>query len=518
MKSATGVFIQPIHDASTQRLPHSARIAQAVREAVASGAVAQGERLPSARQLAQDWRVSRGAVDEAFAQLQLEGLIERHVGDGTYLSRSARALAAAPTRGAAPQARNVLARSLLHGSPIAQLEAAQRPLRVPPLHPRSTDLQGFPSDIWRRLLLAAHDDTQRDLLEAGPVGGLPALRAAIAHHLAICRGVQCRPEQVLVTNGPGEGMQLVGRLLLQRGDTVCIEDPGHPSLPHLMQSMGLPVQGVPLDREGYDVAAARRLAPDARLCYLQTLTQYPLGVRTSRQRCMELLDWAEQQGGWIVEGTLNDEWVPVAQQAPALITLDRSARALLLGTFEGIAFPALRVGYIVLPLAIAADFCAAAQAYADHVSAIVQWALAAFIERGHMSAHLQQQRARLARHRELLQRVLLPQLPPGVRAGPLHSGGHVCLHLPDGVRDVEVMALLRRHRLFVESLTQLSWQPAAQPALNGLVLGYAGLDEAALEQALLVVVQTLHAACTGQGGVAAAASNSPASPTSPTSR
>lgn len=489
MKSATGVFIQPVHDAASAGLPQWARIARAVRHAAASGAVMDGQRLPSARQLAQDWQVSRGAVEDAFAELMLEGLIERRVGDGTYLRGGATPPTAPPLpRPAAPQARRILERCAMLGSAGAQMDMARRMQRVPPLHPRRTDLDDFPLDTWRRLMLQAHEEPQRALLDGAPAGGLPALRAAIARHLAVHRGLACSPEQVLVISGPGEGMQLVGRLLLERGDTMWMENPGHASLPWLMESIGIQVQGVPLDEAGLDVQAGLRLAPQAKACYLHPLTQYPLGQRTGAARLADLLAWAQACGAWIVEANMNDEMVPPAQQPPTLFARDRAGRTLLLGTFEGVAFPSLRVGYLVLPPALAEGFIAAAQVHGEHVPAPVQWALAEFIDRGHMTAHLQAQRKRCARKREIVRRCLLPALPAGVRAGPMDTGLHLCLQLPDSMKDTALAERLRQHRVFVECLSQLAWR---HPGLNGLVLGYGGLQPAELEQGLQAVVQVL---------------------------
>lgn len=491
MKSAAGVFIQPVHDAASAGLPQWARIAHAVRHAAATGAVMRGERLPSARQLAQDWQVSRGAVEDAFAELQLEGLIERRVGDGTYL-RDAAAAPARPQRQATPEAQRILQRCLLTGQPRAQLESARRQHYVPPLHPRRSDLEHFPLDTWRRLMLQAHEAPQRALLDGAPCGGLPVLREAITRHLAIHRGLDVAPQQVLVTSGAGEAMQLVGRLLLTPGDTMWMENPSHATLPWLMESMGIRVQGLPLDAAGLDVAAGLRLAPQARLCYLHPLTQYPLGLRTGGERCAQLLAWAAVSGAWIVEGHMNDEMVPAAQQPPTLFARDKAGRTLMVGTFEGVAFPSLRVGYLVLPPALAAAFIDAAQVYGEHVAAPVQWALAQFIDRGHMTAHLQAQRLRCLSQREQVRRCLLAALPAGVRAGPLDGGQHLCLHLPPEVSDTAVAQSLRQQRLFVEPLSLLAWQDTS---LNGIVLGYGGLAPAALAQALRAVADTLAAAC-----------------------
>ncbi len=489
MKSAAGVFIPPVIDAASAGLPQWARIAQAVRHAAASGAVRHGQRLPSARQLAQDWQVSRGAVDTAFDELELEGLVERRVGDGTYLREgSARPACFVPPREAAPAAQRIVARSRLHQAPDAQRDSARRPLAVPPFHPRRIDLAAFPLATWRQLVLEAHAAPRRALLDGAPCGGLPALRAAIARHLAVQRGVRVAPEQVLVTGGPGEGLQLIGRLLLAPGELIWAENPSHASLPWLMSSMGLQVRGVPLDGEGLDLQAALRRAPGARLCYLHPLTQYPLGLRTSHARGQALLDWAREQAAWIVEGHMNDELVAPERQPPALFTRDRAGRTLMLGTFEGVAFPSLRIGYVVLPAPLAEAFVGAAQVYGEHVPAPMQWAMAQFIDRGHLSEHLQRQRGHIATLRKTVRQVLLPALPPAVRAGPMETGLHVCLHLPDEVKDTVVAAKLRAQRVFVECLSMLAWEPEG---LNGIVVGYGGLADEVLRAGLQAIARTL---------------------------
>jgi GntR family transcriptional regulator / MocR family aminotransferase len=485
VKSAAGVFIQPVDNGRAG--PQWRRVHHAVHHAIASGALRGGVRLPSARQLAEDWRVSRNAVDEAFAQLQLEGLIERRVGDGTYVSAEA-PVPPPPLRRPTPVAERVLQRSAVLGVAPSQLEAAWTTMRVPPLHPRGTDLELFPLDTWRRLMVQAHDDHQRALLDDVPPGGLPALREAITRHLAVHRGINCTPEQVLVINGPGEGMQIISRLLLAPGDTVWIEDPSHPSLPLLMRTLGLNVVGVPLDAGGFDVAAGCRSARGATLAYLHPLMQYPLGVRTSNERHEALLAWASKQGAWIVEGLFNDETVPALQQPPALFAHDPHGRVIGMNTFEGVMFPSLRVGYLVLPRALAGGFVAAAATLGERVPAAVQWALAEFIDRGHMTAHLKTLRAAIFRRRETVRTRLLRVLPAGVRAGPMNSGTQLCLHVPPHLNDVELASRLRRRRVIVEPLSLLAWQVRG---LNGIVVGYGGWDGPVLEQALDTIVDVL---------------------------
>ncbi len=189
---------------------------------------------------------------------------------------------------------------------------------------------------------------------------------------------------------------------------------------------------------------------------------------------------------------MNDELVPAAQQPPALISNDATGRVLMMGTFEGVMFPALRVGYLLCPKALAADFVRASAALGEHVAAPLQWALAEFIDRGHMTAHLQAQRAALFRRREIVRRELLAALPAAVHAGPMNQGATLCLHLPAAQPDTEIVARLRRERVVVEPLSVIAWQALAR---NGIVLGYGGLDDEPLAQALRAVARTLAEAC-----------------------
>jgi GntR family transcriptional regulator/MocR family aminotransferase len=214
-------------------------------------------------------------------------------------------------------------------------------------------------------------------------------------------------------------------------------------------------------------------------------------VRTSRQRGDELLDWARRSGGWIVEGQMNDELVAPALQPAPLMTRDTNARTIMLGTFEGVAFPSLRVGYLVLPQALARDFIGAIQACGEHAAATVQWALAEFIDRGHMTAHLAKLRERRVQRCEQVRRSLLATLPAGLRAGPMDSGLHLSLHLPPEMADTAVAARLRAQRIFVEPLSVLAWQAGLAHRLNGIVLGYGGLDAPALEHGLRTISQAL---------------------------
>lgn len=496
MKSAAGALIQAFETAAVPGATRSARLYQAIVEAIFAGRLPPGERLPSARALAREWKVARGVVDEAFSRLQDEGLLVRRVGDGSYVAYP---LPRRPQPGTPRPAREPTAaaqRVLAHFAPFLQqsrrFEMARQQYRPPVLHPRGWPVAEFPLARWRRLVAEAFDEPWRDHLGYGPSAGVPALREAIARHLALTRSVQCTPQQVVVVNGPKEGLETVARVLLTPGDRVWVEDPGHPSLPLLFEMLHMHAVGVPLDAMGFDVERARELADDARLAYLHPLAQYPLGVRTTAARGNALLQWAEERGGWIVEGCFNDEVVFRQPVPPALHSRDGADRVILMGTFEGIMYPSLRIGYLVVPERLVDAFVAARGLLGDHTAVAPQLALARFIAEGHLSAHLRRIRQVCGERRDALLRAVNLQLPSEVTVGPVDSGFHACLHLGPRWRDTEVVAALRTRHIGAEALSSRCWQVHDR---NGLIVSFAAATPEEIGDAVTRIGEVLR-----QGG------------------
>lgn len=491
-KPAGGAFIQRVlGDAGASSAPQRELVAGAIRSAILGGALGAGERLPSARQLAGEWGLARGAVDDAFAELQLEGLVRRRIGDGTYVEpgRARKARSASPPREPSDIAHHVLAQAArmgaAAGSAPLRLECAFTSQRPPLLHPRAIDIDGFALPTWRRLLSAAASQKQRHLLDAVPAVGLPALRESVARYLGVMRGVPCRAEQVLIVASPAEGLNLLVRLLLPPAGSVWVEEPTHPSLPSLLESLGARVTAVPLDDQGFDVAEARRRNAAATLVYLHPLGQYPLGRRTTVARGDELIDWARRHGRWIVEGHFNDELWPREVQPPALARRDRE-RVFLLGTFESVMFPSLRLGYLVLPQALVRPFSEAITLWGPRAPAATQWALSEFIDRGHLLERIGALREHYALRRRRVQSVLIDRLPAQVRAEPLTPVPTACLRLPSGtgLSDLEWLRRLRARGWMPEPLSCMHWTAAPAQRPQGLVLGYGDWSDAALDGAL----------------------------------
>lgn len=474
--------------------------------AVLDGRLAPGTRLPSARALALQWEVARGAIDEALAQLQREGLLERRVGDGTYVAAllPAALRAPRPQRRPTPTSDRVLARIRpLFEAPLGEeraVEVYDDVVRPRALRASMPALDVFPLALWRRFMLHAYDDPLREVLAYGTEAGVPELREATARYLRLTRSMSCGGDQVLILNSPQQAIELALQVLLEPGDRICVEDPGHISVPRLMELARLQVVGVPLDDEGFDVAAARRLAPAAAAVYLHPSQQFPLGITTSAARRGELLQWAEETGAWIIEGDYFGEIVHEREALPSLQRLDAHERVLHVGTYTSVMFPSLRLAYLVVPERLVPVFKAVRGLLGDHTETASQIALAAFIDSGAMSEHLRTLRLVYRQRRERLLAVLSRVLPPPVHVGPSPGGIHLCVHLPETLRDIDVVHRLAARGVDADALSAHVWQVRGP---NGLLLGYGAYDDAAIEAAAVTVGEVLHEALAAAPPVAA---------------
>jgi len=473
-----------------------------VREAVLSGRLAPGMRLPSTRTLAGELACSRNTVLGAFEQLMAEGYLECRAGSGTYVSR-------------------VLPETLLErpagrrtGEPLSKAasKAAAEPRdlgsaeRVPfgagagglrPFAPGVPDLSLFPFDIWGRLLGRIWRRPDLDLLlPAAPAGHRP-LRLAIAAYLRGLRNVACAPEQVFITAGAQPALDLVARAMLRPGDAVWIEEPGYPGLRGPLRAAGARLVPVPLDGEGLSVAAGRRLAADARLAVVAPSHQYPRGTTMSLARRLELLDWASDGDAWLVEDDYDSEFRYAGRPLAALQGLDAdrdganaSARVFYIGTFSKVLFPAIRLGYLVVPPNLVDDFARARQAIDAYPSAIVQPVLAAFMAEGHFAAHVRRMRTVYARRRAALlaaggrHLAGLLDLVPG--QGGLHLIGLMTDALARRMSDREAEARAVAAGLEPRALSRFYLAPPEAsyretPPPHGLLLGFAALADDRIE-------------------------------------
>lgn len=459
-----------------------------LRGLILSGRLPPGTRLPATRALASELALARNTISAAYEQLLAEGYLEGRQGSGTYVSTE---LPDRPPDGADSSPGAVPGSTALgpglsrRGQVLAGIR--RLPARQPrPLTAGTPALELFPFDVWNRLMARCWRHPAAELLSAGEPGGYGPLREAIAAYLRTVRALRCEAEQVIIVNGAQQGINLTAQVLLDPGDAAWVEEPGYAGLRGALISAGVRAVSVPVDSDGLDVEAGRRLEPAARIACVAPSHQHPLGVVMSLARRLQLIEWAGQQDAWILEDDYDSEYRYAGRPLAALQGLDRSDRVIYVGSFSKVMFPSLRLGYLVVPPALVDGFRRARQILDDHASLLAQPALALFIEEGHFAAHIRRTRRLYAERQQVLLAAADRHLGGLLTLSPDEAGMHLIAGLgPDlapvlSDRDVADLA----DREADVSLLPLSAFFTGPADRQGLIMGYAGYDEAAIDGAI----------------------------------
>ncbi|WP_143890474.1 PLP-dependent aminotransferase family protein [Tepidimonas alkaliphilus] len=453
-------------------LPLHRRLAETLRRAIADGRLAAGARLPSSRELAQDLGVSRNTVVAALEQLAAEGYVRGRVGSGTFVAEPPAGLSAAKPRAPAIRWAGLSQR----GQRLARTRNAQH-LELQPFTPGPADFSAFPLALWQRLQNKHWRGARPEMLDYTTSGGYGPLRRAVADHLRIARGVRLEPEQVIITSGTQQSLELCARLLADEGDTVWIEDPAYWGAVKALDACGLRLHPLPVDAHGW--APPAQPAPAPRLIYVTPSHQYPTGAVMPLARRRALLAEAARHRAWVLEDDYDSEFRFDAPPIAALAGLDLDGRVCYLGTFSKLLYPGLKLGYLVAPRALVDDFRQAHYDLNRPGQLPLQAALAEFIELGHLASALRRARQVYAARRAQLLQALQPLLAqPGVALNGAAQGLHLCLQLPSCVDDAAIA-----ERLATEGITvrPLSAYCLTRGDLRGLLIGYGYAQPALIE-------------------------------------
>lgn len=446
------------------------QVYEGYRKAIMDGSVRAGQRVPSTRVLAQELGISRIPVLSAYAQLLAEGYFESRVGSGTIVSRSLpnRAPAAQPANGAT---RNHSARR----------RASKRCLALPsrkdfhsrrgmgPFVASQISAEHFPLQIWNSLVTRHLRGTHARALDYGDPMGLKELREAIAAHLRTARGVRCEAEQILITSGSQQGLEVATRVLLDAGDRIWMEEPGYSFARSVFAFAGCRVVPVPVDEEGLNVAAGVKKSRDAHAVLVTPSHQYPLGVTMSASRRLQLLDWAESRGAWIIEDDYDSEYRYESMPVTSLQGLDRNSRVVYIGTFSKVLFPSLRLGYVVIPADLAERFLAVRFAMDISPATFYQAVLADFIREGHFSRHIRRMRVLYGERRSALIESLRKEFGAVAEISGAQAGMHLSVVLK-GIPDREIAERAAAQNLYLVPLSRFYVDDAPQ---QGFILGFA---------------------------------------------
>jgi len=453
------------------RMPAHRRVYESIRRAIVSHHLVPGTRLPSTRSLAEDLELSRNTLLAAFEQLHDEGYVISQVGSGTRValtlpedfSETQMAKDAEKTEGT----RSTSGLSV-RGTVVAG-EADQTSYEVQPFAPGEDDFSAFPTQLWRRLLNRQWRDPQPAHLDYGHAGGYLPLRRAIANYLRMSRAVSLTVEQILITSGTQQSIDLCARLLTDHGDLVWLENPCYWGARRVLEVNGLQLHPVPVDEEGISPTSDDFRTPP-RLIYTTPSHQYPKGVVMSYGRRRLLLDYAASVGSWILEDDYDSEFRFGGHPLSSLQGMDQNDRVLYLGTFSKVMYPGIKLGYLVVPAGLAESFKFGLYELQRPGQVVIQAALAEFIEEGHFAGHIRRLRQIYGERRRLLQEALSPITSVGASLPVAGSGLHLMVGLPSDCDDVRVAGLAAEQGLRVYPL---SCYGIGENREKGLIIGYA---------------------------------------------
>lgn len=449
-----------------------------LRSAILSGAFRSGEKLPSTRELAEQLGISRTVVLLAYDQLLAEGFAEGRGGSGTYVSSGVNVRRPGATEN------SVQVRLSRFGVSAAEAQIrmtfAQRHAHFLPydfVYGRS-DLTTFPFEMWRRILLRCARKASAAKLDYGLAGGDLALREAICTHLQRSRAVACDASQILVVNGSQQALDLIARVLIERGDRVVIEDPGYQGTREVLRGAGAQLLPAAVDRDGLN---PEKLPSRARIVFVTPSHQFPTGAILPLARRMALLEWAKRQNAVIVEDDYDGEFRYEGQLLESLQGLDREGRVLYIGTFSRTIFPALRLGYLIAPKGLVKAFTAAKWLSDRHTATLEQQTLAEFITGGMYERYLRRVRKRNAVRREALLESIEKWMGGRVEVTGDGAGAHVVLwpkrHLEE--ETAVTRAAVRGVGIYRVAPYFLKRAPRA-----GFLLGYARMRETEIREGI----------------------------------
>ncbi|MEZ5931248.1 MAG: PLP-dependent aminotransferase family protein, partial [Alphaproteobacteria bacterium] len=356
-----------------------------------------------------------------------------------------------------------------------------------PFSPGLPEVDRFPFKDWARLLGRHWRRPAREHLMGTAPGGDPRLCAAIADYLATARAVFCRPEQVIVTSGSRQALDLAARVLIDPGDPVWVEEPGYGPTSAVLGAAGARLLPVPVDPEGLSVRAGQKLEPRPQLICISPSHQYPLGVTMSLGRRLELLDAARKAGSFVLEDDYDSEYRYAGRPLAALQGLDQGGHVIYLGTFSKVMFPGVRLGYMVVPDHLLDAFLKIRSLIDAHPSSIAQAALADFIEEGHLASHIRRMRQLYAAR----QATLIDALGPAgdrLTLAPAEAGMHLVARLRGGLDDRRIADATAAAGIQAPAL---STYYHGKPTASGLMLGYAGVDEPIIRQTATKLLEVL---------------------------
>ena len=464
------------------KVPLYRQIYAKIRRSILSGEFHAGRQLPASRDLAMQLSISRMTVLNAYDQLIAEGYIETKTGAGTFVAAHLpEEFLTAPKVRRQENEREILPRKL-NLSSFAKRVSKESSLilrynQITPPVPFQHGLaavEEFPFEVWTKLSNKSYRTLKRQNFGYGEPAGLYLLREAIAAHLKSVRAVNCSPEQVIITTGAQQAFDFIGRVFLETGAEVLIENPCYFGVKQSFQTFGAKFVPVEVDAEGFNIQKVSPKNERARLAYVTPSHQFPLGVMMTLTRRMQLLEWAKKHEAWIIEDDYDSEFRYTGRPLPSLQGLDQNGRVLYVGTFSKTVFPALRLGCLVVPEDLIEIFTSLRAVSGSQSPLTDQATLAEFISEGHFTRHIRRMRRLYEERQNTLVSEIKKHLSGKLEVKSLVSGMHVIGWLPEGADDTKIVERAAEAGIRTAAVSNHSLTERKRP---GLILGYTAINE-----------------------------------------
>jgi GntR family transcriptional regulator/MocR family aminotransferase len=443
-----------------------------LRAEILCGRLPAGTRLPSSRDLASQYGLARGTIINAFEQLKSEGYVGGSVGSGTHVSKVLPEKFFQVSADAVKPTWHRKRRAVIsdYGRRARLFPGYEnRPTRAFRANLPALDL--FPMALWTKIALRClRRISTRNLMGCAPLGLIP-LRQAVAEYLSRSRGVKCVPEQVAIVSGVQEALDVTARLLLNPGDRVCLENPGYPGALRAFQAFRAQIFALGVDNEGIEIRHLPRQR--VRLVYVTPGHQFPLGTTMSLARRLQLLEWTQKACAMIFEDDYDSEYRYSGRPIPALQGLDGGGSVLYAGSFSKVLFPALRLGYVVIPSDLVHHFEAIQSLTSRHAPMLEQLVLTDFITEGHFGRHLRRMREVYAERLSVLLEEARRRLAGLLEISGIEAGLQTAGWLSGGINAESVATAAAQRDVDVTALNRYRLGTAVP---EGLQLGFAALE------------------------------------------
>lgn len=466
-------------------VPIYRQIYESIRLSILEGKLQPKTQLPATRFLAKQLNLARMTIINAYEQLFAEGYLESKKGAGTFVAAR---LPEDFLNAEKPQKKHLeITKRIIKlsnfGNHLAQNgEKILRPYntqKVFPFRHGIPAIDEFPFEIWSKILQKQLKSANSNIFSYGDIQGFAPLREAIANHLGQSRGVHCTAEQIIITNGTQQTLDLIGNIFLSKNDEVCLEDPTYFGARDVFSAIGAKLMPVPVDEEGFNVEEAKVKSRKPRLIYVTPSHQYPLGMTMSLARRMNLLEWVRETESFIVEDDYDSEYRYAGRPLASLQGLDKHGSVIYIGTFSKMIFPALRLGFLVAPKDLVEIFKAAKALRDWHSPNLDQAVLAEFISEGHFAKHLRKMRGIYQKRQQILVEEAEKHLKGMLEVSPATSGMHLIGWLPEGADDWQIFQEARKQNL---QIAPLSASCLEQKLRGGFFLGYTAFNETQIKE------------------------------------